>query len=224
MTIGNRIALLRARTTRREFAATLGISESTLRNYEQGTSLPNSDVIADICEIYSVSADWLVRGFFPHDSESGEECPDAPVSNLPRAGLTDIPVIGLAACGFEGWYNPDRVALKAQVPADWARSGMFAVIAVGKSMEPEGIRQGFVVICDPGAVPKRGDVIYLERKDLDTLTLHASLKKFVGKDDRWMYLSSWDRNDVGILKKEHAQLDLDYVTGVAVAVMVKRKA
>lgn len=226
--IGSRIAEVRDKTARRFFADHIGIAENTLRNYEKGLSLPNSDVIAAICAKYGICSDWLIDGILPMRREgagkteqSGKIQPDAESG---RDEFAHIPVIGLATCGFEGWYNQDRVALNASVPSEWAKKGMFAVIAVGESMEPEGIRQGFVAICDPEAVPKRDDVIYLERKDLEAGTSHASIKKYIGQDEEWLYLDSWARDEKGVFHKEHAQLAREFVTRLAVVVMVKRKA
>ena len=62
MTIGKRILELRGKLSRRAFAKRIGIVENTLRNYEEGLSLPNSDVIAAICREFNISAEWLVLG------------------------------------------------------------------------------------------------------------------------------------------------------------------
>lgn len=62
MTVGKRILELRGKQSRRTFAKKIGIVENTLRNYEEGLSLPNSDVIATICREFEVSAEWLVLG------------------------------------------------------------------------------------------------------------------------------------------------------------------
>ena len=62
MSIGKRIEELRAGMSRKMFAQRIDIAENTLRNYEQNLSLPNSDVIATICDRLSVNVEWLVTG------------------------------------------------------------------------------------------------------------------------------------------------------------------
>lgn len=64
-TIADRIKFLRGAVSRRAFATTLGIQESTLRNYESGASLPNSDLLHGICKILRVSPVWLLMGEGP---------------------------------------------------------------------------------------------------------------------------------------------------------------
>lgn len=61
-TVAARIVAIRGEQSRRAFANTLEIKENTLRNYEQGLSLPNFDTISKICRLFSVSPEWLVLG------------------------------------------------------------------------------------------------------------------------------------------------------------------
>ncbi|MDR2819414.1 MAG: helix-turn-helix domain-containing protein [Desulfovibrio sp.] len=60
MGIGSRIVQARGRISRREFAKAIGIVENTLRNYEQELSLPNSDIISEICLKMNISPQWLL--------------------------------------------------------------------------------------------------------------------------------------------------------------------
>ena len=62
MSIAERIKQLRGKVSRKDFAESLDIVPNTLRNYEDGLSLPNSDVIAKICTVQKVSLEWLVFG------------------------------------------------------------------------------------------------------------------------------------------------------------------
>ena len=61
-TVAARIVAVRGEQSRRSFANTLKIKENTLRNYEQGLSLPNFDTISKICRLFFVSPEWLVLG------------------------------------------------------------------------------------------------------------------------------------------------------------------
>lgn len=43
-----------------EAAASIGVSVATLSSYEQNLSTPKLEVLAKICELYQVTADWLL--------------------------------------------------------------------------------------------------------------------------------------------------------------------
>jgi transcriptional regulator with XRE-family HTH domain len=45
-----------------EFANKIGINPNTLRNYEQGQSLPNVATIAELANKLGISVEWLVLG------------------------------------------------------------------------------------------------------------------------------------------------------------------
>ena len=82
MDIGKRIRHIRGKQSRKVFAQSIGIVENTLRNYEEGLSLPNSDVIVEICQKMSIPPHWLLFGNGP---EEGQAVPDF------RAGLATCP-------------------------------------------------------------------------------------------------------------------------------------
>lgn len=60
MSIAERLISLRGKESRAAFAARLGISANTLRNYEAGLSLPNSDIVAKICITLDIDPGWLL--------------------------------------------------------------------------------------------------------------------------------------------------------------------
>ena len=63
MTFGQRLAELRKErgySTRNEFAKTLGIPSTTLRNYETDVREPGHTFIKEISEFFNVSADYLL--------------------------------------------------------------------------------------------------------------------------------------------------------------------
>lgn len=88
MNIGNRIEAVRGHLSRREFARLIDVVESTLRNYENGLSLPNSSTISKICAIMGVSMEWLVNGTGPMRAgetpppPAGEDDKDARIREL----------------------------------------------------------------------------------------------------------------------------------------------
>lgn len=62
MTFGERLMKLRKEKgfTRESFADYLEISKFTLRNYEMGTSEPNSGLLRKLSKIFDVSIDYLL--------------------------------------------------------------------------------------------------------------------------------------------------------------------
>ncbi|MFZ5425936.1 MAG: helix-turn-helix domain-containing protein [Thermodesulfobacteriota bacterium] len=77
MSIAERIRLVRGKLSRAEFARRLEINVATVRNYEEGHSLPNSDTIARLCGVFSLKTDWLVlgEGEMLHLSSEEDEAP-----------------------------------------------------------------------------------------------------------------------------------------------------
>ena len=64
-TFGSRIRTVRGQDSQEAFASLLGVSKGSLGFYERDENLPNVEVIAKICSLKGVSADWLVLGKGP---------------------------------------------------------------------------------------------------------------------------------------------------------------
>src|SRR5215213_824245 len=108
------------------FARRAGIAKSGLNRLLKGGK-PTLDVLIAIANAAAVSVEWLATGA--------------------EARPQDVPVLGFAECGMKGWYN--EVALKVTAYSiAGLTSDAFAVIAVGDSMRPAGIEQGFLCYCD----------------------------------------------------------------------------
>lgn len=184
-----------------------------MRNYESGASLPSSDLLESICKKLRISAEWLLLGEGPtrHAELSG---------TAPGTAFAEIPVVGLAACGLAGWYNPSHLAISAQYPFGTAASGMFAVIAVGESMIPDGIRQGHLLFCNPHAPLEDRDAIFVEKKDGT-----VAIKQYAGKNEEWLLLQGWlDPDDKGQQKPYQEKLAMSSIKQIAVVVATKRRA
>ena len=97
-----------------------------------------------------------------------------------------IPLIGLAACGHE-WCTTMRLAISAApVPAAYSPE-MFAVAAIGTSMQPCGIYEGFILYCDPSRGVEIDDLVYVEREDKT-----VSIKLYKGLENQiWHKFVSW---------------------------------
>lgn len=63
--LAERLVALRRGLSRREFAKNLGITESTLRNYEKGASSPDAQFLANICKKMAISPEWILFGIGP---------------------------------------------------------------------------------------------------------------------------------------------------------------
>ena len=113
------------------------------------------------------------------------------------------------------------MAFKLSFPVDHPYSPeLFAVIAVGTSMQPEGIKQGFVLYCDPAAPLAPNDVVFVEKRDGS-----AAVKTFKKQDDRWLYLEGWlPPNEEGAQKLYSEQLDIGIIKRVVCVVLMKLKA
>ena len=100
----------------------------------------------------------------------------APVASPPAPPevVPSMPLLGLAACGSEGWQG--RITFPVPVPAPHRRQGMAAVLAYGTSLLPAGIGDGHICFCDPHAEPQPGEVVYVEHVG----GAHAILKEFLG--------------------------------------------
>jgi hypothetical protein len=185
-TLGERIKFLRGDTTQAAFAASLGIPQMTLSNYETGKSEPKFGLIDTICTIFSVNADWLLfgRGPMGMDETKNEKHTEikgySTTLTSPPDGFVMIPMakaILSAGCGSletdgekerEYAFRRDFIARKGN-PQDMVLMRVF-----GDSMEPE-ICHGDVVLLDqskkrifPGYLFAVGfeDAIYLKRIDM----------------------------------------------------------
>ncbi|MGH0000582.1 helix-turn-helix domain-containing protein [Pseudovibrio ascidiaceicola] len=60
--LGQRLTEIRGDEKRVDFCARIGVSENTYRNYERGTRLPDTDVLAKIAEANCINLHWLILG------------------------------------------------------------------------------------------------------------------------------------------------------------------
>lgn len=221
-TLGERLKLLRGKTTQAELASTLGIAQTTLSNYETGRNEPNIEMLGLFISHFKVDIRWLMFGDGPmHPGDLKETAhTTAKQDHIDNPEAQTAPIIGLAACGISGWYNPGPIALRAPIPGNYVSKGkLFAVIAIGCSMQPEGIRQGYVVFCDPDIVPVKDDAVFIERTNGT-----ASIKKYIKKDFQWIYLEGWlDPNSLGEQKSYNERVALEAVKRIAPVVIVQRK-
>ncbi len=222
--------------TQAELAGKLGISSMSLSNYMKGLRAPDIILISRLAFELNICLDWLVAGKGPKyvNGRSTEKTDEnrhgwnhpvpvyAPTNDDPwfNAKWQEVPVIGLGNCGDSRWYSPGNMALRVSLPVDYPYNpNTFAVIAVGSSMQPEGIRQGYVLFCDPAASIEPGDAVYIEK-----LNGTASVKKFLKADDDKVHVQGWsDPGPDGRQDSYHELIDREEIRRMACVVIVKRK-
>lgn len=57
-----RLRLVRGKESREKFAKKLGLSPRALLNYENGTRVPKSDLLSQICARLGIDIAWLLTG------------------------------------------------------------------------------------------------------------------------------------------------------------------
>lgn len=211
-------------------AKILGIKAPSVAAARKRRQIPTGWV-EFVAEKYGISADWLFFGRGPMHLDDAEAQPPAPMQATPettekspdktvRRDVT-VPVLGLAACGVSGWYNPGPLAIRAPVPIAHPNAENFiAVIAVGTSMQPDGIRQGYLLFCDPGAAPREGDAVFVKQYDE-----RVSIKKYISGNDAWVCLQGWlEPDDDGFQKAYTEKICRDAVKEIAPVILVQRRA
>ena len=180
MSIGERITTLRGKESRKNFAERVGIVENTLRNYETGASLPNSDVVAEICAKKNVSPGWLLTGTGPMFTT--EHVVKTPAGQPQAIEASDhqiimVPLVEARLSAGHGSLETDGISeRKYAFRSDFLRrkgsvKDMVLMRVDGDSMEPE-VRNGDVVLVDQSQqAPRAGsvyavgveDVVYLKK-------------------------------------------------------------
>ena len=61
-TLGTRIKLIRGNENQNQFAAKLGIPQTTLSRYERDASAPDIDFLVKLSDMFDVCIEWLVTG------------------------------------------------------------------------------------------------------------------------------------------------------------------
>lgn len=184
MNIGQRIIEIRQNTPRKTFATRVGIVENTLRNYEKGLSLPNSDVISKICTKFNISPIWLLDGtgdMYCTNTNTLQEPATLPQGiSLADKNLIFIPMVEatLSAGGGSFETGADHQYLYPFKRDFLERKGnpknMVLMRVAGDSMQPEILDNDMVLLDQskkeiiPGRIFAVGfeDCIYLKRIDL----------------------------------------------------------
>ena len=91
MTIGQKLTALRKARgmTQEELSEAVGVTRQTISKWELDTSTPDLDYLCKLCDVFGVTADYLIRPeretVAPPDAPSNPSATDAPPSNEPHA-------------------------------------------------------------------------------------------------------------------------------------------
>lgn len=99
-------------------------------------------------------------------SSEVEDLPEAEVD--PRAGLRDVPVMGVTAGGSDGEFqlNGDVVDYVRRLPGIARTKGVFALHVISESMVPR-YEPGELVYANPNRPPAGGDFVVVELQPLE---------------------------------------------------------
>ena len=233
-TLGGRLKLVRGKLSQTAVAKDMGMPQTTWSTYENNKNQPDTEFLLRVCDMYRISRDWLFFGEGPMHALPAPQAAVArswtPMVQVQQPGADDpwtrapwqeAPVVGLGNCGPNDWYSPDSLALRTIMPIPYPyRPEMFAVLAMGNSMQPAGIYQGFVLFCDPQETPVPGDTVYVEKR-----SGMAAVKKFLKFDDKQLHLKGWLPPDAkGDQQPYYEEINRDEVVRVVCVVVIKLKA
>lgn len=142
-----RFSLVLKGETNVSFAEKVGVTETTVRRYLAGDTVPNLDVLERISEVTGVSLGWLASGQGPM---KGTHLSDKPEELQPHVPMTavSIPMYEVeAAAGAGSWINEENIVDYWYLPHSWLRqerlehANLCIINAIGDSMAP-GINSG----------------------------------------------------------------------------------
>jgi len=220
--LGKRIREVRGGMTQVRFAELVGINVNTLRGYETGNRMPGTDVIARMAAAGNTPLEWLITGQEQHKGEiiAVKTAAGQPNTILPRPPVWEVPLLGFAECGLKGWYAPGVIPLRVAAPVDYPyTTGLMAVVTFGRSMEPDGIREGNILYCDPSREPDAKDAVYIARKDGK-----ASIKQFLSRNEKTVRVKGWlDPDEHGNYPSYIEEIAISEIVTLAPVVQIKRK-
>lgn len=201
----NRIAILiRDAGGQSALSRKSGLSLGAIQRYMKGGE-PTRGALIRLADACGVSLSWLVFG---SDNEK-----------IDQQQRSEIPVYGFAECGLQGWYNETRYRISTAL--EWPDPDLFAVIAAGHSMAPEGIHPGFYCMISPNTRPHKGDAVLIRKHDKT-----STIKLYQREDKDWLYVNGWlDPEKPGSPQTLYTdQIKRSSIERIAPVIMVKRRA
>lgn len=205
------------------FAIAINIKRPTLAGYEKGDSLPSTEFLMKIRELYNANVDWLLMGtgdmFLSQHDRSRQKTSKIMLNQIPVYNEKDIPesafvvpLIEQRLSAGEGAFLPeeDQVTALVHVPAYLSRFGdkIAALTVDGDSMSPT-LHRGDIVVCD--SCGWSGDGIYALRMSGTGRVKRVTkqIGKYVILSDNKKYKPyevSEDSQDVEIIGRVHCAI------------------
>lgn len=229
--LGRRIAYARAeKFTQTALAKELGITRSSVSQWESGDTEPTPEKLRAIAVLTGVDYEWLAtnRGGPSFSGKSvtaltnlSRETDIRPIidSNAQIGGAvsltTKIPVYGHAMGGKYGEFilNGNKVAdILAPASLDGV-NGAYAVYIAGTSMEPRYFA-GEVAFIHPSLAIKKGDFVVAQIASDEGSAPFAYVKRFVSFDERRLKLEQLNpRRFLEFPKKQVVSVHLILMAG-----------
>lgn len=96
MTIGDKILNMRKARgwSQEELADRVGVTRQAVSRWESGSAKPDADKIIDVCDLFGVSADYLLREKYAGEGElsSCSAAADAPEDGMDKSGVESAPM------------------------------------------------------------------------------------------------------------------------------------
>lgn len=206
-------------------AKALGITQGGISSAKRRGKIPDKWLVKT-ANAYGVYLDWLHSGVGPmRNSSDGSSFPafsfiPGNEKNAEWGKQRTVPVLGLIGDAVGGWRVPEPLAMNASLTLDSRGNNTFAVIMTGRSMEPDGIRQGHVVYCSHALPPEAGDAVFIELQNGA-----AAIRRFAGRDEQALRVMGWkDPAPDGRQEPFMEHIDQESVKTLACVVSIRRKA
>ena len=129
--------------TQRQLAEKIGVTNTSISNWEKNLSRPDPDTIANICDALLIAPNYLFGTLTK-----------IPTGFDPMPDMSEVPLVGEIACG-QPITAEENLEGYVSVPERWHAD--FTLICRGKSMEPK-IHDGDLVAIRSGLQIDNGQI------------------------------------------------------------------
>lgn len=176
-TLGDRIKLLRGKASQQAFAASLGIPQMTLSNYEKGKSEPKLVLLKEMCSKFRLNINWLLFGIGPMYVD---DVTSSLVTSACDVDLIMVPMVEARLSAGNGSLQVDGdIERSYAFRSDFLHrkgnpANMVMMRVEGDSMQPEIMNNDVVLLDQSKKEIRTGrifavgfeDAIYLKRIDM----------------------------------------------------------
>lgn len=195
-------------------AKILNVSPQSVYDAKKKNRVPTAWAVT-IAERFGVTVDWLLFGrgdmhalLMSHTHNFN-----------PDRHLVNIPVIGMNAVENSSWCELSPLAMSVTLAPQSREAVVFAMPVIIKSLLPEGIKPGYVLIFDSFTPAEPGDIVFAKKNDGT-----GKMCKLACHDGDELSLLTWTEPDEnGRQNEETEKVHLSKLAMLATAVMIKIK-